>query len=252
MGLSYRGYRSVLVPELSHSPHSSKLQLPQPVYRNNLTDSASIGSIRRRQNAADQGAGMPNALHSRKQELVRDAIFDAAIDLFARKGFDETTLKDVSKAAGVSPRTLYRYFATRDELLAHGNPAYGRVLVSAFNDSPLELSPLKTIRRAATAAAAYSTSRPRMREIIQISSTRPSVRQAQQVGMVLIQSQLSEAFSARIRNGSRDDLKPRMYASATIAIAGHAIHLWFRGDCMDATSAVNQVMRQMSRLFCEG
>ncbi len=195
---------------------------------------------------------MPNALQSRKQELVRDAIFDAAIDLFARDGFDETTLEDISKAAGVSPRTLYRYFATRDELLAHGNPGYGKVLVSAVNECSLKLSPLETVRSAAITAVSYSISRPRMREIIQISSTHPSVRQAQQVGMVMIQAQLSEAFAARMRNASMDDLKPRMYANLTLAIAGHAIHLWFRGDCKDATSAVKQVITQMSRFFAEG
>src|SRR5437899_1533793 len=49
-------------------------------------------------------------LQARKQRLVRDAIWDAAIDLFAQEGFDETTVDDIARAAGVSRRSFFRYF----------------------------------------------------------------------------------------------------------------------------------------------
>jgi len=43
---------------------------------------------------------MTKSLQSRKRQLVEDAIDDAAIDLFAKKGFDETTVEEVADAAG--------------------------------------------------------------------------------------------------------------------------------------------------------
>ena len=49
-------------------------------------------------------------LQARKQEFVRDAIWTAAIDLFAEKGFEETTVDDIVAAAGTSRRTFFRYF----------------------------------------------------------------------------------------------------------------------------------------------
>jgi AcrR family transcriptional regulator len=216
-----------------------------------MAESATLGSIRISDHGANRGILMQNALQSRKQELVRDAIYDAAIDLFARDGFEETTLEDVSKAAGVSARTLYRYFATRDELLAHGIVGYGKQLVVAVNECPSKMSPLETVRYAALAATHYTITQPRIREIIKISSTHPSVRQAQQSGIVGIQARLAEAFAARLRNASMDDLKPRMLASVTLMVVERAIPLWYQGECKDAASAVKLVFTHLFRLFSE-
>ena len=71
-------------------------------------------------------------LQVRKQELVRDAIYDAAIDLFAVKGFEETTVEEVAQAAGVSRRSFFRYYATKDDLLAQGVLKYGSALTAAI------------------------------------------------------------------------------------------------------------------------
>src|SRR5271165_6270944 len=64
-------------------------------------------------------ACMTESLKSRKQEFARDAIFEAAMDLFVGKGFQETNVEDVATAAGVSRRSFFRYFTTKDHLLGH-------------------------------------------------------------------------------------------------------------------------------------
>lgn len=47
----------------------------------------------------------------------RGEILDCATDLFARRGFDLTTMDDIADAAGITKRTLYRYVKSKDELL---------------------------------------------------------------------------------------------------------------------------------------
>ena len=194
---------------------------------------------------------MQEAFHVRKQDLIRNAIYDSAVDLFARDGFDETTLEDVAKAAGVSPRTLYRYFATRDELLAHRVIGYGKKLVETVEGCPVKLSPLDTVRHAAVDATAWNIAQPRTREIISISSSHPSVRQAQQSVIAEIQERLTEAFAARSRNPSKDDPRPRIYASVTLMIVQSALSLWYHGVSVEPSGAVKEVMKQVSRLFCQ-
>lgn len=48
---------------------------------------------------------------------TRQRIADAALRLFDSKGYDGTTLEEVARTAGVSPRTFFHYFKTKDELV---------------------------------------------------------------------------------------------------------------------------------------
>src|SRR4029453_33401 len=68
-------------------------------------------------------------------QRTRQAILDAALDLFAEKGFFGTSLRDVAAAVGVRESALYNYFPGKDALFD--------ALLSAQQDSRLEqLAPL--------------------------------------------------------------------------------------------------------------
>lgn len=104
---------------------------------------------------------MAKSLTTRKQEFVRDSIYDAAIDLFVRKGFLQTNVDDVAQAAGVSRRSFFRYFSTKDHVLAHNIMKYGDVLVSAIGASPAESSAFEVVHDAVIAGLRFATSDPR-------------------------------------------------------------------------------------------
>ena len=53
-----------------------------------------------------------------KGRQTRQAIEEAARNLFARRGFHGTTLAEITSAAGKSPAVFYRYFADKEDLLA--------------------------------------------------------------------------------------------------------------------------------------
>ena len=56
-------------------------------------------------------------LTERRHQQTRTAIADAAVALFLQQGFAETTVEDVAAAAGVSRRTAYRHFPSKDDLV---------------------------------------------------------------------------------------------------------------------------------------
>ncbi len=47
----------------------------------------------------------------------REAILDASLELFAEEGYDDTTTEQVAERAGVSPRTFFRYFPTKESVV---------------------------------------------------------------------------------------------------------------------------------------
>jgi len=69
--------------------------------------------------------------HSRRERRsaeTREALFRAALDLFAQKGFAETTVEDITEAADVGKGTFFNYFPSKDHiLLAFGEMQLGKL-----------------------------------------------------------------------------------------------------------------------------
>jgi TetR/AcrR family transcriptional regulator, fatty acid metabolism regulator protein len=65
---------------------------------------------------------MPRLTHHAKKTLVQERqqqILQAAAQVFAEKGFDGATIRDIARAAGVSEGSIYLYFKNKQDLLVH-------------------------------------------------------------------------------------------------------------------------------------
>jgi AcrR family transcriptional regulator len=194
---------------------------------------------------------MAKSLTTRKQEFVRDSIYDAAIELFVRKGFLQTNVDDVAQAAGVSRRSFFRYFSTKDHVLAHSIVKYGDVLVSAIGKSPADSSGLEVVHDTVIAGLRFATSDPRTPQIMQITAQNLSTRQAHRSRMVEVEIRLCAAFAARTRNETKDDVRPRMLALLTLMLVDLTLMSWLKGGFEDWSAASDDVMAQLSRVLCE-
>jgi AcrR family transcriptional regulator len=66
---------------------------------------------------ATKTAEKSGGLRERKRRETLQRIAEAGLQLFAEHGYDATTLEAIAEAAGISPRTFFYYFKTKDEIL---------------------------------------------------------------------------------------------------------------------------------------
>ena len=70
----------------------------------------------------------------------RELILDAALALFAERGYDETTTDQVAELAGVSPRTFFRYFPTKESVVFYRDFGLMRRFEAELNVQPAGLT----------------------------------------------------------------------------------------------------------------
>jgi AcrR family transcriptional regulator len=73
-------------------------------------------------------------LRETKKLRTRQEIAEAAMGLFARRGFDHVTVAEVAEAAGVSEKTVFNYFPTKEDLFYDEVPAREAAIVDAVRN----------------------------------------------------------------------------------------------------------------------
>lgn len=89
----------------------------------------------------------PTGLRARKKARTHDAIADAAISLFLARGFDEVSVNDIAAAAEISKPTLFRYFATKEDLVLHRFADHNGEAARVVRDRPAGIAPLTALHR---------------------------------------------------------------------------------------------------------
>ena len=89
----------------------------------------------------------PTGLRARKKARTRDAIADAAISLFLAHGFDQVSVNDIAAAAEVSKPTLFRYFATKEDLVLHRFADHNGEAARVVRDREPGVSPVMALYR---------------------------------------------------------------------------------------------------------
>lgn len=94
---------------------------------------------------------MQSGDRSRRQDRAtqtRLALVDAALNLFSTNGFDQTTTDQIAKGAGVSPRTFFRYFPTKESVLFLGEYDFVRAFSGVYLAQPESMSELDAMAQA--------------------------------------------------------------------------------------------------------
>lgn len=192
---------------------------------------------------------MPQSLSSRKHQLVHDAIYNAAIDLFCEKGFEQTTVEEIAEAAGVSRRSFFRYFASKDDLLAQNLIAFGEAQVASIEQCPPEMPPIQVVRTTVARVLEMVASQPRTRQVISVAKSSPLAMQAHMSHIKAVECKIGAAFAARIPNAGPEDALPHLLGGLTTLVMGVSLMSWFHNEFDSVQAASEAAFRNLSGLF---
>ena len=88
----------------------------------------------------------PTGLRERKKQRTRELIASTALELFARHGYQATTVAEIAAAADVSERTVFTYFPTKEDILFSDHADFRDRLAAALEQRPAGASALDTLR----------------------------------------------------------------------------------------------------------
>src|SRR5687767_12101173 len=90
---------------------------------------------------------MAEGLRERKKQRTRQQIIEAAMGLFAERGYHATTIADIAAAADVAPRTFFSYFPSKEAVVFHDVDRQLDSLAAALRDRLPGESVFEALRR---------------------------------------------------------------------------------------------------------
>ncbi len=92
--------------------------------------------------------GRGQTLRERKRARTRQALIDAAVELFESHGYDETTVADIAARAEIGARTFFSHFSSKEELLFPDTDARVQAAVHAIATREEDERPADVLLRA--------------------------------------------------------------------------------------------------------
>jgi AcrR family transcriptional regulator len=161
---------------------------------------------------------------ARWQPHAQDRLVRAALDLFAERGYENTTVAEIAERAGLTKSTFFRHVPDKREVLFIGQDALARAFTDGIASAPEGATPLRAVAAALDAAAEAFTAEgreigPQRQAII---AANPQLQEREALKLVGLAAAMTEALKAR---GTQD---PTAYLAGGIGLLslGRAYARW--------------------------
>ena len=157
---------------------------------------------------------------------ARGRLEQAALELYGERGFDQTTVADIARRAGLTERTFFRHFADKREVLFWGEGGLHDVFVRRVVDAPEAMRPIDAVGSALEAAAEVFDGRRDIARVRQaVIAANPSLQERELSKLASLASGIAEALRSR----GVGDPAASLTAEAGIAVFKVAFERWIDG-----------------------
>jgi AcrR family transcriptional regulator len=154
---------------------------------------------------------------------ARGRLERAALELFIERGFEQTTVAEIARRAGLTERTFFRHFADKREVLFAGGGALQELLVQTVAAAPDSTAPIDAVAAALQAAAPRLQERgdyPRQRQAV--IAANPELQERELIKL----ASLAAAIAGALRQRGVPEPAASLTAEAGIAVFKIAFERW--------------------------
>ncbi|MEV0297572.1 TetR family transcriptional regulator [Nocardia sp. NPDC050710] len=176
--------------------------------------------------------GREGTLRERNRQNAYAEIGDTAMRLFMKQGFEQTTIEQIAAAVGISTRTFFRYFATKEDIVVGDLMALGEVVQAALRARPVEEGPWEAMT-AALAALTDAPHKPRRAlETALLTTANPALRARHLEKHLRWQELLVPEIERRmgVEPGPVPDPRAHAIVGACLACLDTAMEIWAKRD----------------------
>jgi AcrR family transcriptional regulator len=169
----------------------------------------------------------PPLLHDWKVRLLRARLAELAIAPLLERGFDAVTIDELAAAAGISRRTFFRYFPTKEELVIGTFDEAGAALLAELEQRAALEPPLKALRSTLDAIfAAFGGRTDRALATLDLIRRTPSLR-----GHFLLKQEewtdrMAAILKARMPRGAGAAVRAQLAARVAMAAIDTTLIAW--------------------------
>jgi AcrR family transcriptional regulator len=170
---------------------------------------------------------MTESLRDRQRAQIRADIRRAAFRLFIERGYDAVTTEEIASAAGVSPRTFFRYVPTKEELLLAPVRHGGTAIVGLLEDRPAAEAPdVALINAIVTRTRSFGVAdTEEWREALLVA---PDLLGKLTVHLPADKERVTKLVAARMSSNSDTDIRPALLVQLAFSAADFAFQQWVR------------------------
>lgn len=171
----------------------------------------------------------------------------AAIELFKEVGFEGTTVAAIAQRAGLTPRTFFRYFTDKREVLFKGSEQLQQTMVEAAAQAPADASAIDAVAAALATAGEFFTAerRPYARVRHAVIAANPELHERELIKLATLSGALADAL--RLRGVQEADAS--LVAEAGIAVFRVAFGQWIAdADEREYGEIVSESLVRLRRL----
>ncbi|MFD4758683.1 TetR/AcrR family transcriptional regulator [Streptomyces sp. NPDC058439] len=184
-------------------------------------------------------------LRERKKIKTRIAIRRATYRLISEQGYDATTIEQIAEAAEVSPSTVFRYFAAKEDIVL--TDEYDPVMEAGLRNRPADEPPLESLRFIVTESltAFLASEEEELRQRTRLMVEVPAIRARMTETMSDSAKVLARALADR-SGRSPDDLEVRVFIAAVLGALREVTLYWGEhGQEGDLIALIHQALDRL-------